>query len=87
MQSIQQSIADHFARYRSTDVVYQSGDQLFLTHAAALSYGKGEVKTIRRGDLSSERPKQPLNAVQTTRNSKPRRRTSGSRSGTIKKQP
>lgn len=75
MQSIQQSIADHFARYRSTDVVYQSGDQLFLTHAAALSYGKGEVKTIRRSDLSSEAFKQSLNAVQTPSNSKPRRKT------------
>ena len=46
-------LIDHFQRYRSTDVVYLSGDRLFLTHAAALSYGNGEVKTVRRSDLTA----------------------------------
>ena len=45
-------LIDHFQRYKSTDVVYLSGGQLFLTHAAALSYGNGEVKTLRRSDLA-----------------------------------
>ena len=46
-------LIDHFQRYKSTDVVYLSGDQLFLTRAAALSYGNGEVKTVRRSDLTA----------------------------------
>ena len=52
-------LIDHFQRYKSTDVVYVSGDQFFLTHAAALSYGNGEVKTVRRSDLAQPVPAEP----------------------------
>lgn len=54
-------LIDHFQRYKSTDVVYVSGDQFFLTHAAALSYGNGEVKTVRRSDLAQPAPAAPAN--------------------------
>lgn len=56
MQVSNQTLIDHFQRYKSTDVVYVSGDQLFLTHATALSYGNGEVKTVRRSDLVQAPP-------------------------------
>lgn len=42
-------------------MVYVSGDQLFLTRAAALSYGNGEVKTVRRSDLAQPAPAAPEN--------------------------
>lgn len=54
-------LTDHFQRYKSTDVVYVSGDQLFLSRAAALSYGNGEVKTVRRSDLAQPAPAAPAN--------------------------
>ena len=44
MQVSHQTLIDHFQRYKSTDVVYVSGDQLFLTRAAALSYGNGDMR-------------------------------------------
>ena len=38
-------LKDHFNRYKATNVVYESGGALFLTHSAALSYGNGTVRT------------------------------------------
>lgn len=61
MQVSHQTLTDHFQRYKSTDVVYVSDGQLFLTHAAALSYGNGEVKTVRRSDLAQPAPAAPAN--------------------------
>lgn len=63
MQVSHQALIDHFQRYKSTDVVYVSGGQLFLTRAAALSYGNGEVETVRRSDLAQPAPAQPANTV------------------------
>ncbi len=54
---------DHFQRCKSTDVVYLSSDQFFLTHASALSYGNGEVKTIRRSDLAQPATARPANTI------------------------
>ena len=49
-----QTLKDHFARYSHTNVVYESGDTLYLTHSAALSYGNGTVRTINRSEVFAE---------------------------------
>lgn len=60
-------LIDHFQRYKSTDVVYVSGGQLFLTRAAALSYGNGEVTTVRRSDLAQPASAAPAKRTTTNR--------------------
>lgn len=49
-----QTLKDHFARYSHTNVVYESGGTLYLTHSAALSYGNGTVRTINRSEVFAE---------------------------------
>lgn len=46
-----QKLVDHFNRYKSTDVVYVSGDTLFLTNSAAMSYGNGKVEKVTRAEV------------------------------------
>lgn len=48
---MKEKLIDHFTRYSGTNVVYVSNGQLFLTEAAALSYGKGEVKKVTRAEV------------------------------------
>ena len=53
MQTLYQKVKDHFSRYTNADVVYISGDTLFLSESAAESYGSGAVKVIRRNNIES----------------------------------
>lgn len=56
-------LKDHFNRYKATNVVYESGGALFLTHSAALSYGNGTVRTYTRSEVfandKKEEPAKP----------------------------
>ena len=53
MQNLYQKVKNHFSRYTNADVVYIAGDTLFLSESAAMSYGTGAVKAIRRNNIES----------------------------------
>lgn len=56
MQNLYEKVKDHFSRYMCAEVVYVSGDTLYLTHAAAESYGDGTVMTVRKSDIEKLKP-------------------------------
>ena len=53
MQTLYSKIINHFERYTNADVVFVSGDKLFLTKSAAESYGTGVVMPFKRDNFES----------------------------------
>lgn len=59
-------LKDHFKRYKDAKEVFVSGNSLFLSKSAALSYGSGAVKRVTRAEVFSQtedKAEEPLTPI------------------------
>ena len=51
---MKEKLKDYFARYQNANVAYVSGDTIFLSESAAMSYGRGPVHKVVRSEVEKE---------------------------------